>query len=957
MLVASLDKARRQASHSLPAWVLGCAALVAAVFFVQPFPWSASPLGVTCQDLAIGESLLHGFGSKDISYSMPMQSVLCAAVRHVPAGSQPACVLALWSAALLLAFTLGCLLHSPLAGGLSALAASRLIVPGLEYDNVYPLFVLLVANVLVWAGRGPGLGQGLALGAAVGLSVLERSPLFLFPFVAAGYSLWVQDPGSRGRRWPYAASLVAVPALILLPWVWMNYALHGRIILFEENRAAFNIVTGAIGAVSTIEGDLRHLVSLADGTGALAWALGRILEHPLDFLKVFGARAVSILGEHPALFLLAAAGAFFSRSRHEFRLCGLLVAYYLAVHCLMSVRPRYFTPVWPVLCGMSAGFLAELALPVSGRPGTRLCAGVVSALYALCAGMGLFVLAKVMAHPARPDRARLEERLSARPDLACLWAESGRERLARGDIKAGLADLRRALLLGPRPDRALELARALILADSPQQGLVHSLDQTGADWNDRVRRHLLRALAFLREGRSREAEAAFGEAERLRSPVDTPALRSTPYDRELQERLNIGYRLLYRELAALLKPLPPAEQIALLQRGLVPGRGAKERASPFALLLRDSDWWLDVAGQAHAAGDGKGFLAAGLQAAQERLSPAAAAALLDRCRGIGDPALAVPLLRRLAALRPRDPAVLLALASGNLKLKAGAEARRWLERSTSLPLGQAQLHQALDLCRALADQGCARRLLELSTKLHPRNPGYWLERAHLAAQTGRRKEAAAHLREALALPLQAAGLLRAAGICRNMGEDGREFELLARLSHAEPDDPGLWLAMADLAAEGGRRGEAIAYLDRADSPGLAPDQRLKQAIILQRLGLLSRALAILDSLAAADPRNAGYLSSRGVVRALLGRGPDAVSDLRQAVSLDPRSLQSYLSLGSLLDSSCRTDEAIRVYQDALRRPGSDQPAVRQAIRRSRAVLLERRKAGASRAGCGSAPRR
>ncbi|MBI4678720.1 MAG: tetratricopeptide repeat protein [Elusimicrobia bacterium] len=905
MSLVSLAAARRKAARSLPAWALAGAALVVAVLFMRSFPADLPGPSVGSPELHAGEDLIHGVRSGvNVSYAMPLQSVLSALVSHLPAGRLLAAALVVWTATMVLAFTLGCLLHSPLAGGLSALAASRLLVPGLDYPAVYPVCVLLAANVLAWAGRSPGLWGGLALGAALGLSLLERSPLFLFPLVAAVYALRTRQSAPR-QRWSYAAALVLTPLVLLIPWMRMNHALHGRLVVFEAGRADANIVSGSLGAVSTLEGDHFRLVGVPEDLSPLAWAAGQVLGDPLRYLAACARRAGLVLSMHPALFLLAAVGLTLFRSRHGFRLCGLLAAYYFAVHCAMPVQPRYFTPLWPILAGLAASLAAEAALPAAEPSGRQPCAGPVAAVYALCLGMGLFALHRVALFPAAGADTGLEAGLRRQPMPACLWSMRGKANLGRRDVQTALPDLRRAALLGPRIDRLLDYAWALILADSPGQDLIHRLNLPAAGGDDLMRWRLIRAVAYLRKGKSKEALAAIAEAAKLWDSmwgaVRSAALASNPLDRELQARLDLASALTpERELAALFKALPVAEQTALADRlTRLRGQAADQALPRLRRRFRGADWWFALAEQAADSGDRKGFILAAQRALEADASVSADARLASLCLRTPDPRWCLPVLRRRAD--GRRPDVLLALARLAAREGSRAEAR-----------------------------------------LDPNTPDPWLESADLAAREGRSQEALALLMKARALPMKKDHMLMAARLYRNMGDSGQALEMSKDFFGRTSGDAAGWLVMAELAVDAGVRPAALSYLERAGFSRPSPDELGKAAVLFQRLGEHRRSLAILNGLLSRDPDHAAYLGDRGVAHALLGNQAEAMADLRHAIAADPGLLSSYLSLGSLLTSCGRRSEALRVYDDALRQPGPDRQSLRKAVHEARAALLENR---------------
>ncbi|MDD5629738.1 MAG: hypothetical protein PHU21_11780 [Elusimicrobia bacterium] len=409
---------------------------------------------------------------------------------------------------------LGLLAHSPLAGLLTALLVAldpRLIaeVPSYNLEPFFGLLVLAVcAALLCWQSR-PKASRAVLAGAAVALSLLCRSTLFLLPpFLLAVFACSADL--RRLRRG--AALLLAASYLLLAPWAVRNYGHFQAFLPFEQGAAARNLYAASLGYVENTAGygyqdvlagrlDTAPLASPGPVERMRDMALAEIRERPLAYLGSTLRRLVLALGVHWVLWPLACLFLFWKRREPRAQLLGAVALYFFVVHSPMSWERRYFEPALPCLdvlaaCaaaeawrrarrGPSAGPApavrtsgrpgpAELPLPpapavrTSGRPGPAelplpparppgwlapALAGAVGTLHPLCAGY----LAGETAWLRWPCRMPA----SALSLLRCAEAQAG-----RGDKAAAAAGLRRAQSL-PADDPDI---RARILIDQALLG-------------------------------------------------------------------------------------------------------------------------------------------------------------------------------------------------------------------------------------------------------------------------------------------------------------------------------------------------------------------------------------------------------------------------------------------------------------------------------------------------------
>ncbi len=136
-----------------------------------------------------GEALLRGVSNPDVSYSMPAPGVLLAlAANYLPAGAD------FWFFAsghvirTLLTFYLARLLSGNL-GGLLAVVFSLFWNMKETEQFIYGAFILFALIFLVLRQRSFDVKNSILAGAAVGITFLVRSPLFLLPLLVAGFDL------------------------------------------------------------------------------------------------------------------------------------------------------------------------------------------------------------------------------------------------------------------------------------------------------------------------------------------------------------------------------------------------------------------------------------------------------------------------------------------------------------------------------------------------------------------------------------------------------------------------------------------------------------------------------------------------------------------------------------------------------------------------------------------------
>lgn len=409
-------------------------ALLAAgfCFFNVVLPAGPGPSGLDTTRLESGSCLLSGLPSDNVAWLMPLFKTLAAAAVSSGVGLGPFLAgvhLALYA----LVFCAGCLLRGYWAGVLALAGAGALEAAGfIPYDGeqaFYSFSLLLVFTLLLLRDRDSTLKSSVLAGLAIGASLLVRTPLLLLPPALALLD-WL---GRRGRpRWALGTlALLAASYALLLPWGLLNSSVSGRFSLAEGSRADSNLITSAMGSVYTMEGDPGSLAGLEPGDSALAFYAQEAARQPLFFAANVLKRLWHIFLLSPplfGLFLLALALGHGPGWRRAF----LLPLYFIFVHSLLSIEPRYFYPLQHLLPPLiAAGLLSLRGFRENSRP-CPAAEGLVRAAFLAVLGAVLVVEALVAAYPYR-SAGNMES-----PErLAAALARFPGDRLAR-DLKCQL---------------------------------------------------------------------------------------------------------------------------------------------------------------------------------------------------------------------------------------------------------------------------------------------------------------------------------------------------------------------------------------------------------------------------------------------------------------------------------------------------------------------------------------
>ena len=542
---ARLERWRRGARLCLGAAALAAASAGLAKAVRAPsFPPLGSGATVSATQAGTGEALLHGVPAEGgVTRDMPLASLWRAWIHHAPQVRRP-----LWCKALFVAYVAAVVCAGALLGSARAGFGAALLTPlfglaapsetlQIEYFS-YAVIVLLVAGALAIRARRPDRRNAVLLGALVGASFLFRSTLVFFPLALGAWERRLAPRGS-GRL-----LVVCLPYAFLLPWLLLNWRLSGRLVPFEDGRAATNIITGALGIVSTVTGDAMAAFApemSAPATGAaLRWAAARIAAQPFVYASALWGRLIWIFSMHPALTLLGSLGISLSWRRRPVAAFALLAGYLVGVQVPMSINPNYLLPLWPLLCligmaglvpeqgGLLEHWLEDSAKVLWGALAAILLAGAAAAA------------AAVLAYPARASRAdALDRAIATSPGDDWALFHRGKARLREGAYDLAQADFAAAAAAAPGdPLPRLEEAWAAALA-----GRTEALDSltplegpSNTDASQRLA--LYRAYAALRAGKHPEALRGLSSVFAA-EPSRLPALArvASPRDRWALEKL------------------------------------------------------------------------------------------------------------------------------------------------------------------------------------------------------------------------------------------------------------------------------------------------------------------------------------------------------------------------------------------------------------------------------------
>ncbi|MCX5785979.1 MAG: hypothetical protein NTX59_09850 [Elusimicrobia bacterium] len=513
-----------------------CAA--AAVFFMALWQLTRQTL-CSIQSLYAyadrGELILHGLSDKALSYSMPFFSLLNALALYDWPGTIKPFILLAGFLVYLLCYSIGAAGGGPLRGLIFAFSAVLLgftikITEGEQL--VYTLALLLYAHAATLKLKKDTALAATTAGLALGVSLLIRSPMFLFPLPVI---LWERFRGEHMslRRYAVNSSLFLICAYILLmPWARVNYSLFGRLIPFEEARGACNLITGAKGTVFTMEGDCRAFGGLSRTESVYSWALKTVAASPFNYAEAVVKRLWQAALMFPLLLAAAIAALFFSR-RRETRFLALLAGYFIVIHCLLSIEERYFYPLRYLLTLIIAAGIFDFLKAF--WPGAERKDGgvfIFSGVFAVLIAFSFWVVYETVLWPGRASEPviAVTRGLTIKPSDAWLFKKKGEILLSFNSTENGIAALTRyaELSKNPSPEIIYILDTLASKKPLPPDGLENGYDPA-----------LVKTLRELELNDMRSAAVSFTLAQGMWER-EKNSLKGLPYEKD--KRLAAGIR-------------------------------------------------------------------------------------------------------------------------------------------------------------------------------------------------------------------------------------------------------------------------------------------------------------------------------------------------------------------------------------------------------------------------------
>ncbi|MFI5361200.1 MAG: tetratricopeptide repeat protein [Elusimicrobiota bacterium] len=962
--------------------------VLAAVVFAASKRWTEG-FGAAAPDwnsnvggyVVPGESLIHGVPAGNVSFHLPLSSVAAALIygHWSPSASASKILAAALTLALLIA--VGGLLDVGWAGVAAVLVLWSLFPAygGLgDYPQwLFSVLILLIAGTMTQRARKTSDRNTLMLALAVGISLLFRSTLV---FLAPALILFEFGSGRAPRaRLRQALILLAVPVLFLIPWMRMNWLLNRRIVVFEDQQASCNIVTGALGVVSTLDGPWRALVpkSVANSNGGLVlWAVSEILRHPARYALSCVERVLLAAGQWQfPLSFLAAAALFIGRRRPEIRALALLSAYFVGIHCLMPVQRDYFDPLrYLLILAASTFFSASSPRSAESAPARRARGVVVGALGAMLL-LALYAESKVWNYASIVQGESLpgllDRELSLHPRDAWLRLADGQRNLESGKFSEAVDSFQRAARLQPQNSRAAFLAaKAAFFSDRRNLGF----RREDIRWTADPEYFLLNADADLASGLASRAAADLNAAhaaavvrigshdsglnsrdeamiKRLRADELTPwiatldpVMRDWPaadrhrvetllakldlgggFDAQLLKAKLLGEKGETLAAANLLeeaarRPLTLEDRRGLMEFAPTLGAGRETLALIGAAALgapADAALLLDEAAALADLGRADSAASALEEAARCPLDGEERRRLIDLDVRLGRYEDALSRMEAIQNEAPPDASLLLEKAGALAELGRERDAAAALTEAARRRLTPDERRRAVDLDVRLRRFDEALALIDAIARERSVDPDLWLDKAGVFLALGREDSALTALAEAARGPLNRDRQRRIVSLDVRLRRDADALRRIDALSRDRPADLDLLLDTARALAHAGRRRAAEAALAEAARPALPPSRRFALALAHEELKDFTGARKIFRSLADEHPKDPSYANALGVDEYLAGDPAAAIRPLRAALAADPSYAPAALSLGAIYAQRGLVADAETLYEKTL----------------------------------------
>lgn len=425
----------------------------------------------------------HGL-MKDVSsprptaLRLPLYPAFVSLLSSPGDGGQPVryAQLGLLAISVLLAFNAGALLAGAPAGLLAAAATAA--VPQLRQacgffgvEILFSFTLLTALNAALYWARSPSPRTAVLAGAAIGMTLLCRSTLFLLPPLLLAAARLAAD-WQRLRRGAWLLLLCAY--LPLSPWAARNLALHGAFIPLESFTPAPNLYAASKGELYLPEPwtalsdasreagkDLFSLDLREKERELWTLALRNISAAPLRYLKTSAIRLLLLWKWWLLLFLPAMAWLALKKPGAPAAVTAAFAAYF-SVHALLALDSenslRYAAPALPLLCALAAAAAISLAGAERGpAPMRKVFVACFSGLAMFSAWTGILLTMEtwrygVKAIPIPGETAQLsdlEAQLAVFPGEAKLHSDIGVLLLLEGRREEAAGRFRTALELDP----------------------------------------------------------------------------------------------------------------------------------------------------------------------------------------------------------------------------------------------------------------------------------------------------------------------------------------------------------------------------------------------------------------------------------------------------------------------------------------------------------------------------
>lgn len=642
-----------------------------------------------------------------------------------------------------------------------------------HFQAFFALLIMLVAGLSAWRAHAPTPARSLILAIAIGETLLYRSTLVFFPpILAASEFLSAPRDGRRALRTSLLL-LLFVPYLFILPWSLLKSVQNQRFILLEDSEADPIVIGGALGLImKPIDADVRPLTM---GDGAIRWAISETVRHPVRYLRGYLSRLRFVFDIHPLLIIMGLFGAWRSWKNKQARCISVLAAYLLFVHCVMSLSPEYFEPLWPLLA-----ILGSLSF-YGGSPRPAHLGKIIWGWFVIVSILSVVTVSAVLAYawsslrdPALTQAARLDAAIARNPSEAWLLALRGGRRVHSGDVGNAISDLSRAAAQAPDdPGIQATLAWAELLSGKQKEFLARAsaMPSQGADFYGA----LLLGCGYLRIGELGKAAEYFSRTFAVAPTGPHPRHDSVPELREVMTRRSLReYRRVIVELEALAPDMPYF---------------SAERRALENVEREDRAWWRKLSNDRPLSG---GIGASYKKELLTRLDPSPnlygssspAVILVEKAAGAESSRAAIGYLNQAIALDPQFMPAYVELVDRYITQKRGGEASSLFERA----LLERPAESVFLRAQRAAPLGFTSKPNGRAGKVYGtiEDAGSVLDQAENALTASNIQVALGHLSRAVKMNLDAGKLGRAAALYQQLKRYPEALGLLDRLILLEP---------------------------------------------------------------------------------------------------------------------------------------------------------------------------